>query len=98
MPATRNRNGRLEEAMAVLLNTQVAFLERLARSDERLARMDERFARMDERLAERFAAIDERFARIDSELADIKAILLRHEQTLAALPDAIRDKIGFKTR
>ncbi len=47
---------------------------------------------------ERLACSDERFARIDSELADIKEILLRHEQMLAALPDAIRDKIGFKTR
>ena len=39
---------------------------------------------------------DERFSRIEEELKQIKAILLRHEQTLQALPEAIRQKIGFK--
>lgn len=45
----------------------------------------------------------ERFARIEAELAEIRAILLRHEQILMrheemlrALPEAIRQKIGFK--
>ena len=39
---------------------------------------------------------DERFSRIEEELKQIKAILLRHEQTLQTLPEAIRQKIGFK--
>jgi hypothetical protein len=39
---------------------------------------------------------DERFASIDRRLSHIEAILLRHEQTLQALPEAIREKIGFK--
>jgi len=39
---------------------------------------------------------DERFSRIEEELKQIKAILLRHEQTLQALPEAIGQKIGFK--
>jgi chromosome segregation ATPase len=52
----------------------------------------------------RLAHMDERFARIESELADMKAILLRHEHMLQALPDAIsllrKDfrEIGFKPR
>ena len=37
-------------------------------------------------------------AKVHMGRADIKEILLRHEQMLAALPDAIRDKIGFKIR
>lgn len=99
-------NGRLEEALAALIQNEAAFLahlsrmdERFARADERFAKMDERFAKMDERFAkidERFVQIDERFARIEAELEAIKAILLRHEQMLQNLPEAIRQKIGFK--
>jgi hypothetical protein len=69
--------------MALLINNQAQFLAQLARSE---ARSDERFARS-----------DERFARIEAELAEIKLILLRHEQMLQALPEAIRQKIGFQT-
>ena len=50
-------------------------------------------------------AANERFARIENELAEIKAILLRHEdllrnheRILQALPEAIRQKIGFEGR
>lgn len=46
----------------------------------------------------------ERFVRIDRELEEIKAILLRHEQLLlnherllTDLPEAVREKIGFKS-
>ncbi|MBI3050497.1 MAG: hypothetical protein HYY76_19555 [Acidobacteria bacterium] len=38
----------------------------------------------------------QRLARIESDLDQIKAILLRHEQTLNELPEAIRQKIGYK--
>jgi len=37
-------------------------------------------------------------AEIRKDLEQIKGYLLRHEQLLAGLPEAIRDKIGFKTR
>lgn len=39
---------------------------------------------------------NQRFARIERELEQIKSILIRHEQLLAGLPEAIREKIGFK--
>ena len=38
----------------------------------------------------------ERFDRIDAELAQIKAILARHERILADLPEAIRQRVGYK--
>jgi hypothetical protein len=38
----------------------------------------------------------ERFARIERDLDLIKAMLLKHEEILQKLPEAIRDKIGFK--
>ena len=80
------KNG-LEQAMILLLQNQAAFVSQMNSSNER-------------------------FARIESELAEIKSILLRHEgillrhedllrrheQTLEALPEVIREKIGFKHR
>ena len=37
-------------------------------------------------------------AEIRRDFEQIKAILIRHEQLLANLPEAIREKIGFKGR
>jgi len=45
------------------------------------------------------ASMDARFARIEAELAELReipAILMRHEAILQALPEAIRQKIGFQ--
>ena len=75
-------NGRLEEALATLILNQAAFLARMAEIDARVAEMD----RIN---SERFARIEERFARIE-------ALLIEHNRILQALPDAVRDKIGFK--
>jgi hypothetical protein len=75
-------NGRLEEALATLIQNQAAFVARMTETDARIAEMD----RIN---AERFARIEERFARIE-------ALLLEHNRILQALPDVIRDKIGFK--
>ena len=36
------------------------------------------------------------FAEIRKDLDTIKAVLVRHEAVLEKLPEAIRDKIGFK--
>jgi hypothetical protein len=68
-------NGRLEEALAILIQNQASFLARMSDIDARVAEMDRINA--------------ERFARIE-------ALLLEHNRILQALPDAIRDKIGFK--
>ena len=77
--ATPTSNGRLEEAMANLINNQAVFIGQMGR-------------------------MNERFARIEAELLEIKAILLhsqilqRHEQILEGLPEAIRQKVGFKSQ
>ena len=63
--------GNLEQAMALLIQNQAAFLSHLTETYQRLAR-------------------------IEGDLDQIKAILLRHEQTLNELPEAIRRKIGYK--
>jgi hypothetical protein len=81
--ARRSSNGRLDEAIVSLISNQAAF--------------QTNFIALTSQLNERFARSDERFARIETELAEIRAILLRHEQILQALPEAIRQKIGFET-
>jgi len=68
-------NGRLEEALATLIQNQASFLTRMSEIDLRVADMDR--------------VNSERFARIE-------ALLIEHNRILQALPDAIRDKIGFK--
>ena len=38
------------------------------------------------------------FARMEKDLDTIKAVLVRHETMLEKLPEAIREKIGFKSK
>jgi hypothetical protein len=78
----RQANGRLEEAMATLIQNQAAFLARAADTDRYLAEMDR--------------INSERFARIEAILMEHSRILAEHSRILQALPDAIREKIGFK--
>ena len=82
MPAKNNSN--LEQAMTLLIQNQAAFVSQLGRADERFARMEER--------------IDKRFARIEERLDKIEELLAEHHHILLGLPEAIREKIGFKPR
>jgi CMP-N-acetylneuraminic acid synthetase len=75
MAPRKSQNHSLEQAMAMLIQNQAAFVSRLAETNRRS---------------------DERFSRIEEEQKQIKAILLRHEQMLQALPKAVRQKTGFK--
>jgi hypothetical protein len=69
-------NGRLEEALATLIQNQATFVASMPEIDARVPDMDRIYA--------------ERFARIE-------ALLLENNRLLQALPDAIREKISFKT-
>ena len=70
--ARRSSNGRLEEALATLIDSQASLASNQATFQANLMAQT--------------AQSDERFARIEGELAEIKAILLRHEQMLQSLP------------
>jgi hypothetical protein len=74
-------NGRLEEAMALLINNQAAFVAQLRETDKQMTEIEQENR-------ERFVRIEERFARIET-------LLLQHNCMLEALPDALRKKIGF---
>lgn len=41
---------------------------------------------------------DKRFGRIEADLQQIKSILIQHDNNLKDLTDAIRQKIGFKSK
>jgi hypothetical protein len=80
--AAQNGHDRLEEAMALLIQNEAAFVSRLAENDKRLA--------------ENERATSERFARIEKDMAAILRVLSEHSRLLERLPEAVRDKIGFK--
>jgi hypothetical protein len=82
-------NGRLEDALtrliqsqASLAETQAAFLARLAETDREILALRRESA--------------ERFARIEAILLDHNRILSEHNQRIQALTDAVREKIGFR--
>jgi uncharacterized protein involved in exopolysaccharide biosynthesis len=87
--AKSNGNGRLDEAMATLVQAQSSLVQAQASLAQNQAAFLARIIEIDARMAETDRINSERFARIE-------AILMEHSRILRALPDAIRDKIGFK--
>jgi hypothetical protein len=75
--------------MALLLQNQASFL-----SDLREIERDRREIERDRREIER--ATSERFSRIEATMASILRVLDEHGRMLERLPEAIREKIGFK--
>ena len=87
--AKNQRNGRLEEAMRTLAETQAAMLQTQAAFVQNQAAFQAQLAQMERNNSERFARIE--------------VILFDHSRTLAelirilqALPEAVRERIGFK--
>ena len=103
MPAKRRKaqpptNGNLEQAMALLIQNQAAFMSAFLSHQ---SRTDERFSHIDERLAR----IDERFDKIERILKEDRQMLVNLQnavvglpEAIRGLPEAIREKIGFKAR
>jgi SMC interacting uncharacterized protein involved in chromosome segregation len=99
------RNNHLEEAMALLIRNQAAFVEQIARNDqERLKlqikgevwlRKTEEWQRKTEEWQRK---AEERFDKIEQRLERIEAALVQLPKTiLAQLPKAVKKEIGFTT-
>src|SRR5215510_6611363 len=94
MPGRRrpSSNNHLQEAMALLIRNQAAFVEQISRNEqERLAlerRSDERFARLEEWQRRS----DERFARIEAELRELPGKII--QAVLDEMP-RIKKEIGL---
>ena len=81
-PAKNRPNGRLEEAIATLIQNQAAFVTQMAEINREMAEVRRESDKLQRENAERFARIE--------------AILIEHSRILRTLPEAIREKIGFK--
>ena len=102
---TTSGNGRtrLEEAMATLVQNQAAFVNRLGETDRAQVEFERQhleferqhleFERRHQEFERETAA---RFARIEVQMAEIIRVLAEHGRLLERLPEAVRDKIGFK--
>ena len=105
MPARQRNyaNNHLEEAMALLIRNQAAFVEQIARNDQERLKLqtssDERFRRIEEwqgKSEKRFDDIEKRLGTIEATLVELPKILL--QTLLEQLPKAVKKEIGFKTR
>ncbi len=82
MAAWKRRLTTLLQNQATLVQTQTVFFARKVERDARLADADRINA--------------ERFKRIETILLGHSRILADHTRILQALPEAVREKIGFK--
>jgi hypothetical protein len=88
--ARKNSNGKLDEAMQSLAHAQATLVQTQATLVAQMAESQREGAEFRRRTEEWQRQADGRFARIE-------AILLEHGRILLALPDAVREKIGFKS-
>jgi len=77
------RNGRLEDALANLLQVQAAFLVQVASTNKDIAETQRENLKLNRKIEELRDDNRRTFAKIE-------AILLRHEQILERLPETIR--------
>jgi len=94
--ARDQKNGRLEEALADLVRSQTSLVQseaNLVQTQALFVQNHEKFlaekAETDRRMAEYERTTDARFAQIEATLAELIRLLER-------LPEAVREKIGFK--
>lgn len=81
----------LEAAVALLLHNEAEFL-----ATERETRRE--IAKIDREMIELKREADARFARIEKTLAEHGQLLQKHNELIEWLIDAIREKIGFKSK
>ena len=79
--------------MALLLQNQATLLQNQAQNQ---AAFQAQMAEINRRNAEWERINTERFARIEAILLEHSRIFADHGRILEALPDAIREKIGFR--
>jgi hypothetical protein len=90
-----NDRGRLDEAIATLIENQAALLARVAETDRDHVEFQRQYLEFERRHFEFERETAERFARIEAQMAEILRVLNDHGRMLERLPEAVRDKIGF---
>ena len=94
-------NNHLQEAMALLISNQAAFVEQISRNDQERLTLERKTDEWQRKSDERFARIeewqrksDQRFVRIETQLRELPAKIV--QAVLDQLP-RIKKEIGFKT-
>lgn len=83
--------------MAKLAEREASLLQNQASLVQNQATFVQNQASFLARLSESDRLSSERFARIEADIGIILRVLADHGRMLQALPEAVRDKIGFKT-
>ena len=86
-----NGNGKLEDAMAALVQAQAILVQTQATQVAQKADLDKEILLLRKDIEAFKKSTDERFSRIE-------AILLEHNRILTSMPDLVREKIGFKAQ
>jgi hypothetical protein len=97
MARSKNQgNGRLEQALETLIQNQATFVQNQMASVQNQTALLARLADAERASAERFARIEAILLDHSRILAEHSRILAEHSRMLQALPEAVREKIGFK--
>ena len=89
------RNNHLEEAMALLIRNQAAFVEQIARNDQERLKLQRNAEDSQRQNEKRFDKIELRLSRIEASLVQLPKTILR--TVLEQLPKAVKKEIGFKS-
>jgi len=89
--STEDGRSRLEEAMAMLIQDQTAFVAQLADYNRIHSELEREHLELKRQS-------DERFGRIEAQMAEIIRVLNEHSRMLERLPEAVRDKFGIKAQ
>jgi hypothetical protein len=82
---------------AVFVQNQAAFNQTLAQQNQNQAALLARIAELERETAERFARVERILLEHTQILQEHSRILRDHSRILEALPEAIREKIGFRS-
>jgi hypothetical protein len=91
-----NGNGRLEEALTAMLQSQADLHQNQIALTQTLIAQQAESNRLKVEADQRFARIEAILLEHSRVLAEHSRILAEHTRILEKLPDAIRDRIGFK--
>ena len=92
------RNGSLAQAMALLIHNQAELVAQVAQANKERAENERRIAEMRLQSAEFERRTEERFRNVDRTLDELKTMLGHLDQRLRNLPEAVRQKIGFREK
>lgn len=99
MTPESTNGSRLETALAHLIEAQALSQLQIAKAFERIAEVEQRVAGFEQRMAgfeQRMDEFDARLVRVEERLGRVEETLNMLVTLIQALPDAVKDRIGFR--